>query len=149
LGGVICGADGTLGQFTAVIAAGANNLKKENVAFGHHLPETLCGLFCALSFISKWILSFPSATVACFSALLTSNITCRLEARLYLPSTERNGTDQQLGAFSLKIHFRSERISKILRKTTDSNLQPNRTERKFPCRSVTFRRLHSVPLENA
>uniref|UniRef100_A0A915JWW5 Uncharacterized protein n=1 Tax=Romanomermis culicivorax TaxID=13658 RepID=A0A915JWW5_ROMCU len=58
----------------------------------------------------------------------------------------RNGTDrQQLERFSLKVNFRSQRISAMLWKTTDGNLQPNRTERKFPFGSVMLCRLHSVP----
>uniref|UniRef100_A0A915IGK5 Uncharacterized protein n=1 Tax=Romanomermis culicivorax TaxID=13658 RepID=A0A915IGK5_ROMCU len=48
---------------------------------------------------------------------------------------------------SLKIHFRLERTTAILRKTIDGNLQSNRTERKFPFRSVAFDRLHSVPFD--
>uniref|UniRef100_A0A915ID21 Uncharacterized protein n=1 Tax=Romanomermis culicivorax TaxID=13658 RepID=A0A915ID21_ROMCU len=57
-----------------------------------------------------------------------------------------DGTDrQQPETFSLKIHFRSGNITAILRKTTGGNLQPDQKERKFPCRSVTFRR--SVPSE--
>uniref|UniRef100_A0A915JZC5 Uncharacterized protein n=1 Tax=Romanomermis culicivorax TaxID=13658 RepID=A0A915JZC5_ROMCU len=54
---------------------------------------------------------------------------------------------QQLETSSLKIHFSSERITAILRKTTDGNSQ--RTERKFLFRSVTLCRLHSVPLEKS
>uniref|UniRef100_A0A915K1Z4 Synaptonemal complex protein 1 n=1 Tax=Romanomermis culicivorax TaxID=13658 RepID=A0A915K1Z4_ROMCU len=63
---------------------------------------------------------------------------------------KRNGTDcQQLETFSLKISFRSRRITAIVLKTTDGYLQPNRSGRKFPFRSVTLRRLHSVPSEKA
>uniref|UniRef100_A0A915INN3 Uncharacterized protein n=1 Tax=Romanomermis culicivorax TaxID=13658 RepID=A0A915INN3_ROMCU len=72
-----------------------------------------------------------------------------LKGHLYLPFlTERNGTHRrQLETFSLKIHFPSERIFSILRKTIYNSLQSNRTERKFPFRSVTFRR--SIPSEKA
>uniref|UniRef100_A0A915L774 Uncharacterized protein n=1 Tax=Romanomermis culicivorax TaxID=13658 RepID=A0A915L774_ROMCU len=43
---------------------------------------------------------------------------------------------------SLKIHFRSETTPAILGKTTDGNVQPNRTERKL---SFPSARLNSVP----
>uniref|UniRef100_A0A915IEI8 Uncharacterized protein n=1 Tax=Romanomermis culicivorax TaxID=13658 RepID=A0A915IEI8_ROMCU len=57
-----------------------------------------------------------------------------------------NGTDrQQLETLRMKIHFRSEKISAILRKTIKGNLQWNRTQQKIPFCSVTFRRLHIVP----
>uniref|UniRef100_A0A915J3D1 Uncharacterized protein n=1 Tax=Romanomermis culicivorax TaxID=13658 RepID=A0A915J3D1_ROMCU len=60
-----------------------------------------------------------------------------------------SGTDRrQLETFSLKIHFRSEKIIRNLWKTTNGNLQPNRTERKFPFRSVTLCRLHPVPFRS-
>uniref|UniRef100_A0A915KMD1 Uncharacterized protein n=1 Tax=Romanomermis culicivorax TaxID=13658 RepID=A0A915KMD1_ROMCU len=60
------------------------------------------------------------------------------------------GTDRlQLETFKQKIHFRSEGITPILYKMTDSNLQPNRTEQKFPFPSVTLCRLHSVPFRSA
>uniref|UniRef100_A0A915K7F1 Uncharacterized protein n=1 Tax=Romanomermis culicivorax TaxID=13658 RepID=A0A915K7F1_ROMCU len=41
--------------------------------------------------------------------------------------------------------WQSKKITEILRKTTDGNLQANRTERKFSFRSDTFGRLDSVP----
>uniref|UniRef100_A0A915HZH9 Uncharacterized protein n=1 Tax=Romanomermis culicivorax TaxID=13658 RepID=A0A915HZH9_ROMCU len=44
---------------------------------------------------------------------------------LYTCLFRRNGTDrQQLETFSLKFHFQSERMTAILRKTADSNVQP-------------------------
>uniref|UniRef100_A0A915JDL6 CFA20 domain-containing protein n=1 Tax=Romanomermis culicivorax TaxID=13658 RepID=A0A915JDL6_ROMCU len=54
-----------------------------------------------------------------------------------------DGTDRQrLETFSLKIHFRSERTTAILRKTTDGKVQPNRTETSVPFAyvpSIAFR----------
>uniref|UniRef100_A0A915ITK7 Ribosomal protein S10 n=1 Tax=Romanomermis culicivorax TaxID=13658 RepID=A0A915ITK7_ROMCU len=80
-----------------------------------------------------------------------------VKGHLHLPfSTERNGTDRQkLETFSLKIHFQSERTTAMQLERTkmiDSNLQPNRTLRKFMIRSVTCGDripFHSVPSEKA
>uniref|UniRef100_A0A915JPX3 Concentrative nucleoside transporter N-terminal domain-containing protein n=1 Tax=Romanomermis culicivorax TaxID=13658 RepID=A0A915JPX3_ROMCU len=69
---------------------------------------------------------------------------------IYTCLFRRNGVDRlQLETFGLKVHFRPEKTTAISRKTTDGNLQSNRTERKFPFHSGTFRLLHSVPSKKA
>uniref|UniRef100_A0A915IS62 Uncharacterized protein n=1 Tax=Romanomermis culicivorax TaxID=13658 RepID=A0A915IS62_ROMCU len=62
--------------------------------------------------------------------------------------TERNESSLA-ETFSLKIHFRSESITAILRKETDGNLQPNRSERKFLFCWLKLCRLPSVPPKEA
>uniref|UniRef100_A0A915KB65 Uncharacterized protein n=1 Tax=Romanomermis culicivorax TaxID=13658 RepID=A0A915KB65_ROMCU len=78
-------------------------------------------------------------------------------AHLYLPfPTERNGM-QSTDRNQTKGNFRSVRfgwrlpsvVFHKMAKVTDGNPQPNRTERKFPFRSVTLCRLHSIPFRSA
>uniref|UniRef100_A0A915J9A2 Helicase ATP-binding domain-containing protein n=1 Tax=Romanomermis culicivorax TaxID=13658 RepID=A0A915J9A2_ROMCU len=61
-----------------------------------------------------------------------------------------SGTDrQQLERFSLKIHFRSEGTTAILRITTDGNVQPNRTETSVPFGYVPSMAILPVPSKEA
>uniref|UniRef100_A0A915JRQ0 Uncharacterized protein n=1 Tax=Romanomermis culicivorax TaxID=13658 RepID=A0A915JRQ0_ROMCU len=70
-------------------------------------------------------------------------------AHLYLPfPTERNGSSTAWNVQREK-PLSVGRDNCNLRKTTDGNRQPNRTERKFSSRSVKFGRLHSVSSEKA